>query len=73
MLIELGGMMHFLLRSTQTAVDQPQAVTETYKETSTASKPVTTLQGLISEESSQSDYMPEDREEETQWFGIENG
>ncbi|GAB2242469.1 hypothetical protein Droror1_Dr00019244 [Drosera rotundifolia] len=66
-------MMHFLLRSTQTAADQPQAVTETYKEISTASKPVTTLQGLISEESSQSDYTPEDREEETQWFGIENG
>ncbi|KAL9261400.1 hypothetical protein AKJ16_DCAP03975 [Drosera capensis] len=73
MLIELGGMMHFLLRSTQTAADQPQAVTETYKESNTPSKPVTTLQGLISEESSQSDYTTEDREEETQWFGIENG
>ncbi|GAB2285410.1 hypothetical protein Dimus_019863 [Dionaea muscipula] len=65
-------MMHFLLRSTQ-AVDQSSAGAESSKEPSNASKPVTAVAGVLSEDKFPSYYTPEEHDGETQGFGIENG
>ncbi|GAB2274741.1 hypothetical protein Dimus_009514 [Dionaea muscipula] len=66
-------MMHFLLRSTQVAADQPPSTTESFRESRNPSKPATTLEGLIAEDKSPLNNTTGDCDKETEWFGIENG
>ncbi|GMH12113.1 hypothetical protein Nepgr_013954 [Nepenthes gracilis] len=72
--IEFSEMMHFLLRSSQaSAADQPPVIPETYIESSITSKPITTLEGLLTEDMSSSYYTSEVPDGEITGVGSDNG